>query len=77
MPLVDGRSVRYVNFDNAASAPALRQVADVVAELVCESGKYDLDLFGGRYVGVRGLDLGTGDGPRKIEVTGLEVLPKR
>ena len=31
-PLVDGRSVRYANLDYAASAPALRAVADHVAE---------------------------------------------
>jgi selenocysteine lyase/cysteine desulfurase len=34
VPLVDGRWVRYANLDNAASAPALRQVADTVAELL-------------------------------------------
>ena len=34
VPLVDGERVRYVNLDNAASAPALRQVADTVAELL-------------------------------------------
>jgi len=31
VPLVGGRWVRYANLDNAASAPALRQVADAVA----------------------------------------------
>jgi selenocysteine lyase/cysteine desulfurase len=34
VPLVDGEWVRYVNLDNAASAPALRQVADTVTELL-------------------------------------------
>ncbi|HST42562.1 MAG TPA: aminotransferase class V-fold PLP-dependent enzyme [Conexibacter sp.] len=34
VPLVGGEWVRYANFDNAASAPALRQVADTVAELL-------------------------------------------
>jgi selenocysteine lyase/cysteine desulfurase len=34
VPLVDGGRVRYANLDNAASAPALRQVADTVAELL-------------------------------------------
>ncbi|HEY6892390.1 MAG TPA: aminotransferase class V-fold PLP-dependent enzyme, partial [Solirubrobacter sp.] len=34
MPLVNGEWVRYANLDNAASAPALRQVADAVAELL-------------------------------------------
>jgi selenocysteine lyase/cysteine desulfurase len=34
VPLVDGEWVRYANLDNAASAPALRQVADTVAELL-------------------------------------------
>jgi selenocysteine lyase/cysteine desulfurase len=34
VPLVDGEWVRYANLDNAASAPALRRVADTVAELL-------------------------------------------
>ncbi|MET0604149.1 MAG: aminotransferase class V-fold PLP-dependent enzyme [Baekduia sp.] len=34
VPLVDGEWVRYANLDNAASAPALRQVADTIAELL-------------------------------------------
>jgi len=34
VPLVTGRSVRYVNLDYAASAPALRAVADQVTELL-------------------------------------------
>jgi selenocysteine lyase/cysteine desulfurase len=34
VPLVDGGWVRYANLDNAASAPALRQVADTVAEVL-------------------------------------------
>lgn len=34
VPLVGGEWVRYANFDYAASAPALRQVADTVAELL-------------------------------------------
>jgi selenocysteine lyase/cysteine desulfurase len=34
VPLVGGEWVRYANLDNAASAPALRQVADAVAELL-------------------------------------------
>ena len=34
VPLVDGEWVRYANLDNAASAPALRQVADAVDELL-------------------------------------------
>jgi selenocysteine lyase/cysteine desulfurase len=38
VPLVDGEWVRYANLDNAASAPALRQVADTVAELLPYSG---------------------------------------
>jgi selenocysteine lyase/cysteine desulfurase len=38
VPLVDGGWVRYANLDNAASAPALRAVADVVAELLPYSG---------------------------------------
>ncbi|HZE40775.1 MAG TPA: aminotransferase class V-fold PLP-dependent enzyme [Stackebrandtia sp.] len=34
VPLVDGRRVRYANFDYAASAPAVRAAADAVAELL-------------------------------------------
>jgi selenocysteine lyase/cysteine desulfurase len=34
VPLVDGEWVRYANLDVAASAPALRHVADTVAELL-------------------------------------------
>jgi selenocysteine lyase/cysteine desulfurase len=34
VPLVDGRSVAYANLDVAASAPALRSVADRVAEVL-------------------------------------------
>src|SRR3954454_131691 len=34
VPLVDGRWVPYGNLDNAARAPALRPVADAVAELL-------------------------------------------
>src|SRR3954449_9497751 len=34
VPLVGGEWVRYANLDNAASAPALTQVADAVAELL-------------------------------------------
>jgi selenocysteine lyase/cysteine desulfurase len=34
VPLVDGEWVRYANLDNAASAPALSQVSDTVAELL-------------------------------------------
>ena len=34
VPLVTGRAVRYVNLDYAASAPALRAVADQVTELL-------------------------------------------
>jgi selenocysteine lyase/cysteine desulfurase len=34
VPLVNGEWVRYANLDNAASAPALRLVADTVAELL-------------------------------------------
>ncbi len=34
VPLVGGEWVRYANLDNAASAPALRRVADTVGELL-------------------------------------------
>ena len=34
VPLVDGRSARYVHLDSAASAPALQAVADHVAEVL-------------------------------------------
>jgi selenocysteine lyase/cysteine desulfurase len=38
VPLVDGAWVRYANLDTAASAPALRRVADAVDELLPYSG---------------------------------------
>ena len=34
MPLLDGRHVRYVNLDNAASTPALRSVVDTIEEFL-------------------------------------------
>jgi selenocysteine lyase/cysteine desulfurase len=38
VPLLDGRRVRYVNLDYAATAPALRAVAERVAEVLPFSG---------------------------------------
>ncbi|MFA4927714.1 MAG: aminotransferase class V-fold PLP-dependent enzyme [Patulibacter sp.] len=38
VPLLDGRSVRYANLDYAATAPALRTVADRVAHVLPFSG---------------------------------------
>jgi selenocysteine lyase/cysteine desulfurase len=34
VPLLDGRHVRYINLDNAASTPALRSVVDTVEEFL-------------------------------------------
>ena len=34
MPLLDGRHVRYINLDNAASTPALRSVVDTIEEFL-------------------------------------------
>lgn len=50
-----------------------------VAEIICVSGRYDLDLFVGYQVGVRGTELrpAVDDGLRHIEVTRLEVIGRR
>ncbi|MBD3298352.1 MAG: hypothetical protein GF341_06840, partial [candidate division Zixibacteria bacterium] len=34
VPLLDGRHVQYVNFDNAASTPTFRPIADKVDEFL-------------------------------------------
>ena len=34
VPLIDGRHVRYINLDNAASTPALRSVVDTIEEFL-------------------------------------------
>jgi selenocysteine lyase/cysteine desulfurase len=34
VPLLDGSSRRYVNFDNAASTPALREVSETVSRFL-------------------------------------------
>ncbi|MCZ6598550.1 MAG: hypothetical protein O7B99_12985 [Planctomycetota bacterium] len=52
----------------------------VVSELVCVSGRYDLDVYTGYEIGVRGMDLRSpagAEGPDRIEVTRLEVLARR
>jgi hypothetical protein len=58
----------YVKFGNG-----------VVAEIVCVSGRYDLDVFVGYQIGVRGTELrpAEDDGLRHIEVTRLEVISRR
>src|SRR5262245_18121959 len=50
-----------------------------IAEIICVSGRYDLDLFVGYQVGVRGTELrpAVDDGLRHIEVTRLEVIGRR
>jgi len=51
----------------------------VVAEVVCVSGRYDLDVFVGYQIGVRGTELRAAedDGLRHIEVTRVEVIARR
>lgn len=67
--VVDGANRRY--FVRFGTGP--------VAEIVCVSGRYDLDLFVGYQVGVRGTELRSAeeDGLRHIEVTRLEVIGRR
>jgi hypothetical protein len=50
-----------------------------VAEVTCGSGRYDLDLFVGYEVGLRGSELPStaDDGLRYVEVTSLEVIARR
>ena len=57
----------------------LRFGTDVSAEILCVSGRYDLDLFTGYHVGVKGMELplAASDAPRRIEVTRLEVIARR
>lgn len=52
---------------------------ELVAEVVCVSGRYDLDLFVGYQVGVRGTQLRSAEegGLQHIEVTRLEVIARR
>lgn len=48
-----------------------------VCEVLCSSGRYDLALFLGRDVGVRGKAMGPGgaeDAPRALDVTRIEIL---
>ncbi|MFD4469190.1 aminotransferase class V-fold PLP-dependent enzyme [Rhodococcus sp. NPDC058505] len=60
-PLTDGTSVRYANFDYAASAPALTAVADRVQELlpfyasVHRGAGYASQVCTDRYEGARGV----------------------
>ncbi|MEM7308638.1 MAG: hypothetical protein AAF682_18285 [Planctomycetota bacterium] len=57
----------------------LRFGKDVIAETVCISGRYDLDVFVGYQIGVKGMELqaAAGDELRQIEVTRLEVIARR
>ncbi len=59
----------------------LRFGGELVSEIVCVSGRYDLDLFASYEVGVKGMELVAPDGgsadPIRIEVTRLEILSRR
>jgi hypothetical protein len=57
----------------------LRFGTGVGAEIVCVSGRYDLDLYVGYQIGVRGLEIApaSGESPRQIEVSRLEVTGRR
>jgi cysteine desulfurase / selenocysteine lyase len=55
VPLADGSLARYINFDNAASTPALRAVLDAVIDFmpwyssVHRGAGYKSQLATGRY----------------------------
>lgn len=59
----------------------LRFGGEVASELVCVSGRYDLDQYTGYEIGVKGMDLrlpeSRGSQPLRIEVTRIEVLSRR
>ena len=57
----------------------LRFGNDVTHELVCASGRYELDLFAGYEVGVQGEERPAAgpDGQRVLEVSRLEVIARR
>jgi hypothetical protein len=65
--------------DNATRRYFVRFGTGAIAEIICVSGRYDLDLFVGYQVGVRGTELrpAVDDGLRHIEVTRLEVIGRR
>lgn len=48
-----------------------------VGEVVCTSGRYDLDLFAGYEVGVFGDDLAAADGASVLDIGRLEVIKRR
>jgi hypothetical protein len=65
--------------ENATRRYFVRFGTGAIAEIICVSGRYDLDLFVGYQVGVRGTELrpAVDDGLRHIEVTRLEVIARR
>ena len=58
----------------------LRFGQEITSELVCVSGRYDLDVFAGYEIGVQGESLqlaGAAGAPQAIEVQRLEILRRR
>ncbi|MEO0649243.1 MAG: SH3 domain-containing protein, partial [Planctomycetota bacterium] len=64
------------------TALRLTRGGEVAAELVCSSGRYDLEIFVGARIEVRGLTSGAADlhpGALKVDVSAIEILsvPRR
>jgi selenocysteine lyase/cysteine desulfurase len=71
VPLVQGGSARYVNPDYAASAPALRAVADRVAELLPLYSSVQLAASSAALLAVTGASNVTGECPPLAELTAI------
>lgn len=77
--------VEKVTFAGQPTSYRLRYGGQVVAEIVCNSGRYDLDVFLNYDVGVNGLELrreqpgttGIATTPRVIDVRRIEVISGR
>ncbi|MCK6446861.1 MAG: hypothetical protein L6Q99_10755 [Planctomycetes bacterium] len=77
--------VEKVTFAGQPTSYRLRYGGEVVAEIVCNSGRYDLDVFLNFDVGVNGLELrteqpgttGIATTPRVLDVRRIEVISGR
>ncbi|MCC6406147.1 MAG: hypothetical protein IT453_03200 [Planctomycetes bacterium] len=77
--------VEKVTFAGQSTSYRVRYGGEVVAEIVCNSGRYDLDVFLNHDVGVNGLELrraqpgatGIATQPRVIDARRIEVISGR
>ncbi|MBI5435138.1 MAG: hypothetical protein HZA52_20050 [Planctomycetes bacterium] len=77
--------VEKVTFAGQSASYRVRYGGEVVAEIVCNSGRYDLDVFLNHDVGVNGLELrraqpgatGIATQPRVIDARRIEVIAGR